>query len=315
MKPVTCPYCGAKLDAAAKRKPQCPCCGALVAPGGPPIVLGGRYRLERTLGVGSMGVVHLARDLKTGKEVALKQVAPELSSDPDAAYRFEREAAALAAVQHDHVVRVLGFGEDDAGRSFVVMEYVRGRSLDAVISEAARRGEWVDVHRALSIVRDVAKGLAAVHAAGFVHRDVKPSNVLLEDKTERPVLLDFGLARAPARPSAKSIGAGTPWYMAPEQVDDEEAFALEISPRTDVYALGCTTFELLTATPPFASCDLDLLREQHLHVDPPLASSRRPELRPLDPPLSRALAKRPVERFSCPLALAEALDSAWTRPC
>jgi serine/threonine-protein kinase len=308
---VKCPHCGANRDGTTRRV-QCVCCGALVRIPEVPLVIGGRYRLERTIGVGSMGVVHLAHDLRTGRTVAVKQVAPELAHDPDAAYRFEREAAALAAVRHEHVVRVLGFGEHEE-RSFFVMEYIRGRALDGVIGEAATAGHWIEVPRGLSIVRDIAEGLAAVHAAGFVHRDVKPSNVLLEDETERPVLLDFGLARTPARASAKSIGAGTPWYMAPEQVDAEEALALEISPRTDVYALGCTAFELLTATPPFSSCDLDLLAKQHLHETAPLASSQRPELRPLDAALACALAKDPTERFSSPLAFADALTEAWRR--
>ncbi|MGZ3476522.1 MAG: serine/threonine-protein kinase, partial [Polyangiales bacterium] len=201
--------------------------------------------------------------------------------------------------------------EDDDGNSFVAMEYVRGPSLDQIIASAAAKGQWVPIDRALALIRELASGLDAVHAAGFVHRDVKPSNVLVEEGTGRPVLLDFGLARNPVRGSAKSLGAGTPWYMAPEQVDDEEVEALEISARTDVYAFGCTAFELLTAAPPFETCDLDALREQQLHVEPPKASSFRPEVAPLDAPLARALAKEPDKRPDTPLELADALDAAW----
>lgn len=274
-------------------------------------MLARRFRLERTIGVGSMGVVHLAHDLRRGQPVALKQVAPEHAGDPDARYRFAREAAALAAVRHENVVRVVGVGEDETGLSFVAMDYVAGPSLEAVIVTSANRGEWIAVPRALTIVRAIACGLTAVHAAGFVHRDVKPSNVLIEQGTGRPVLLDFGLARTPARASAKSLGAGTPWYMAPEQLDDEEASDLEISTRTDVYALGCTAYEALTASPPFTSIDLDELKDQHLRRAPPPPSSVRPELRRLDEPLCQALAKSPEERFSTPMALAEALERAW----
>jgi len=303
---VTCDHCGEPLSAAAAAS-ICTRCGALRGKPEPPIVLARRFRLERTIGVGSMGVVHLAHDLKHNGRVALKLVAPEHAMDPDAHYRFAREATALAAVRHPNVVRVVAAGEDEAGRSFVAMEYVAGPSLEDVIVEAANRGQYIEVPRALSIVRALAEGLAAVHSAGFIHRDVKPTNVLIEQSTGRPVLLDFGLARAPARASAKSIGAGTPWYMAPEQLDDED----EISARTDVYALGCTAYEILTASPPFPSCDLDELRNLHLRRVPPPPSSIRPDLALVDAPIARALAKDSRERFPTPLALAEALEDAW----
>lgn len=262
-----------------------------------------------------MGVVHLARDLKRNQTVALKLVSPEHASDPDAHYRFSREAAALAAVRHPNVVRVAGVGEDDAGMSFVAMEYVKGPSLEDIIVQHANRGEFVPITRALAIVRALAEGLSAVHAAGFIHRDVKPTNVLIEEGTNRAVLLDFGLARTPARASSKSIGAGTPWYMAPEQLDDEEARELELSARTDVYALGCTAYETLTASPPFPSVDLDELRDLHLRTPPPPPSTLRPELASLDAPILRALAKDPSERFATPVAFAEALDHAWRATC
>lgn len=275
------------------------------------MVLANRYRVERTIGVGSMGVVHLARDLKRHRRVAVKLVSPEHAHDPDAHFRFSREAAALAAVRHPNVVGVAGVGEDDAGKSFVAMEYVKGPSLEQIVAEHASRGEFVPVTRALAIVRALSEGLAAVHAAGFIHRDVKPSNVLVEDGTDRAVLLDFGLARTPARASCKSIGAGTPWYMAPEQLDDEEARELELSARTDVYALGCTAYQVLTASPPFPSLDLDELRDLHLRTPPPPVSTIRPELAAIDAAIARALAKDPSERFPTPLALAEALENAW----
>lgn len=309
-----CNHCGETLDTATAAG-TCVRCGALRGTPEPPLVLARRYRVERTLGVGSMGVVHLARDLKRNQMVALKLVSPEHADDPDALFRFSREAAALAAVRHPNVVRVAGVGEDQDGGHYVAMEYVKGPSLDQVIVEHADRGEFVPIARALQTIRSLAEALSAVHAAGFIHRDVKPSNVLIEELTDRPVLLDFGLARTPARASSKSIGAGTPWYMAPEQLDDEEARELEISARTDVYALGCTAYELLTASPPFPSIDLDELRDLHLRTAPPAASSLRPELAPLDAPLARALAKDPGDRFPTPNALADALEHAWRATC
>lgn len=309
-----CIHCGETLDTATAAG-TCVRCGALRGTPEPPLVLARRYRVERTLGVGSMGVVHLARDLKRNQMVALKLVSPEHANDPDALFRFSREAAALAAVRHPNVVRVAGVGEDQDGGHYVAMEYVKGPSLDQIIVEHADRGEFVPIGRALETIRALADALGAVHAAGFIHRDVKPSNVLIEELTDRPVLLDFGLARTPARASSKSIGAGTPWYMAPEQLDDEEARELEISARTDVYALGCTAYELLTASPPFPSIDLDELRDLHLRTAPPPASSLRPELAPLDAPLACALAKDPGDRFPTPSALADALEHAWRATC
>ncbi len=309
-----CIHCGETLDTATAAG-TCVRCGALRGTPEPPLVLARRYRVERTLGVGSMGVVHLAHDLKRNQPVALKLVSPEHARDPDALYRFSREAAALAAVRHPNVVRVAGVGEDQDGKSFVAMEYVKGPSLEEIIVEHANRGAFVPIARALGVVRSLAEALGAVHAAGFIHRDVKPSNVLIEEVTGRPVLLDFGLARTPARASSKSIGTGTPWYMAPEQLDDEEARELELSARTDVYALGCTAFELLTASPPFPSIDLDELRGLHLRAPPPAASSLRPELAPLDASLGCALAKDPSDRFPTPNALADALEHAWRATC
>lgn len=313
MERETCEHCGTKRTDDVR----CGRCGALFRAPDPPIVLGRRFLLERTIGVGSMGVVHLAHDKRRAREgsdlVAVKQVAPEHADDPEARYRFAREAAALASVRHPNVIRVVGVGEDSAGASFVAMEYVPGPSLEQVIVDRAAAEQWLPLPRALAIIRALAAALGAVHAAGFVHRDVKPSNVLLEEGTGRPVLIDFGLARAPARASSKSLGAGTPWYMAPEQVDDEDALDLEISARTDVYALGCTAYEVLTASPPFPSVDLEELKAQHLHAEPPLPSSLRPELLPVDQALLRALAKDPRQRFPTPEALAEALDRAF--PC
>jgi serine/threonine-protein kinase len=157
----------------------------------------------------------------------------------------------------------------------------------------------------------VAKGLTAVHSAGIVHRDVKPGNVVIEEETGRPVLVDFGLARSIERGNGKArstVGAGTPWYMAPEQADDdEEAFA--ISPRTDVYALACTAFELLTARPPFDSTDPDELMHQHLHETPPLISAIRPEIRRFDDVVARALSKNPARRYESAESFVAALEA------
>lgn len=306
--PLTkCARCGEELVAAEE---ICTRCGAIVGTLKTPLLIDGRYSVERTLGAGSMGVVHLARDMKLGRRVAIKMIAPEMAAEPLATGRFAREAATLAAIRSDNVVRVYAFGKHGSAH-FFVMEYVHGRDVDDIITVHANHGVYVPTHRALTILRQVACGLSAVHAAGIVHRDVKPGNVVIEEETGRPVLVDFGLARSIERGSGKgrsTVGAGTPWYMAPEQADgDEAAFAL--SPRTDVYALACTAFELFTARPPFDSTDPDQLMEQHLRETPPLISAVRPESKRFDDVVARALSKTPSRRYDSPVAFVAALDA------
>jgi serine/threonine-protein kinase len=307
--PITrkCSRCGEELVAG---EDICTRCGAIVGTLKTPLVIDGRYSVERTLGAGSMGVVHLARDTKLGRRVAIKMIAPEMAAEPLATGRFAREAATLAAIRSEHVVRVMAFGKHGSAH-FFVMEYVHGRDVDDIITAHANHGTYVPSHRALAILRQVAKGLTAVHSAGIVHRDVKPGNVVIEEETGRPVLVDFGLARSIERGNGKArstVGAGTPWYMAPEQADDdEEAFA--ISPRTDVYALACTAFELFTARPPFDSTDPDELMSQHLHETPPLVSAIRPEMRRFDDVIARALSKIPSRRYESAEAFVAALEA------
>ncbi|MEO7091943.1 MAG: protein kinase, partial [Polyangiales bacterium] len=156
-----CKRCGEELT----DEEICPRCGAIVGTLKTPLVIDGRYSVERTLGAGSMGVVHLARDLKTGRRVALKMIAPEMATEPLATGRFAREAATLAAIRNEHVVRVQAFGKH-AGSHFFVMEYVHGKDADDIITAYANHRQYVPVHRTLTILRQVARGLEAVHAAG-----------------------------------------------------------------------------------------------------------------------------------------------------
>jgi serine/threonine-protein kinase len=295
---VSCAHCRVTF---LRARDLCTRCGVLLRPPRTTHVIGGRFALERTIGAGTMGVVHLARDLVQGTAVALKLAPPDRYRDAGAVERFAREFELLAAVHSRHVVVVLARGCDD-GRPWIAMEHVDGRDLDLLITEYVMRGVSVPLELALAIARDVARGLEAVHAAGIAHRDVKPSNVIVERATGRAVLVDFGLARPFARGSALSLGAGTPWYMAPEQEEseaDDEA-PREVSPRTDVYALGCTLFEIFTGRPPFYERDPSTLRHLHASACAPALSSLRPSLAHLDATLARALAKRADARWqSC----------------
>ncbi len=295
---LSCAHCRTTF---LRARDLCTRCGVLLRPPRSAHVIGGRFALVRTIGAGTMGVVHLARDLARGALVALKLAPPERARDAGAVDRFAREFELLGAVRSRHVVVVLARGCDD-GRPWIAMEHVDGRDLDLLITEHVMRGVPVPLGLALAIAGDVARGLEAVHAAGIAHRDVKPSNVIVEQATGRAVLVDFGLARTFARGSALSLGAGTPWYMAPEQEEseaDDEA-PREVSPRTDVYALGCTLFEIFTGRPPFYERDPLTLRRLHASTCAPTLSSLRPSLAHLDAALARALAKRADARWqSC----------------
>lgn len=275
-------------------------------------LLDGRYALEHELGHGSMGTVLRAEDLTLRRRVAVKLFDLRSHSDTTDLGRFQREAAALAAVRNDHVVQVYSYGLE-GGSAFFVMEYVRGRSCESLIREHTRHGDRIPVHRALSILRQIASGLGSVHAAGLLHRDVKPANIVIEERTGRPVLVDFGLVLE-NKPEVVRFAdcAGTPDFIAPEQAGVGEPGDLPGS-WSDVYSLGCTAMELLTGRPVFEVDTVEEALRCHKSVKPVLASARHEDLAPLDEVLQQALAKRPASRFESAPAFAAALCHAGAR--
>ncbi len=211
-------------------------------------VVGGRYRIVGTLGVGGMGAVYRAVQEPLGREVALKVIAPGLASDADAVERFRREAKAASALSHPNIVTVFDFG-DDGGTLFIAMELLSGEGLDGVV----RRGP-TPARRAIPIMRGICAALAEAHAKGIVHRDLKPANVMLTStSTQHDVVkvVDFGIARIADGGDGRTLtqeGAvvGTPGYVAPELFDGAAPSA-----TTDLYALGVLAYELLCGTTPF----------------------------------------------------------------
>jgi serine/threonine protein kinase len=205
----------------------------------------GRYDVERLIGSGGMGVVFKAYDTELNRPVAVKLLAPYLAGSGSARNRFAREARAAAAVVDDHVVPIHNV-ETDGEHPFLVMKFIAGGSLQQRID---REGP-LEVCEVLRIGMHTAKGLAAAHAQGLIHRDVKPSNILLDEGVDRALLTDFGLARATDDASLTRSGfhPGTPHYMSPEQV-----CGVAIDARSDLFGLGCVIYAMCTGHPPFRS--------------------------------------------------------------
>ena len=262
------------------------------------------YRLVGLLGEGGMGSVYLAETADGSSRVAFKVMPAELAANNDFRRRFLRESRYAQAVDHPNVVRVRDAGELD-GALYIVMDFVDGTDLKALL--AAQRA--LEPKRVLWLLSQVALALDAVHAAGLIHRDVKPGNMIVTGagEDERAFLTDFGLSKSPARDSIALTAAGefvgTYFYTAPEQI-----LGADPDHRVDIYSLGCVLFECLAGEPPFAyEVSGDLL---HAHIDepPPSLSARRPGLnQAADVVIARALAKAPKDRFaSCAELIASA---------
>jgi serine/threonine protein kinase len=255
----------------------------------------GEYVLEAELGAGAVGVVYRARSAD-GRLVAVKHLRPALGEDDAFRRRFAHEARAAREVVHRHLLPLLDVGEA-SGRPYVVSEYAAGGSLSDRVGGGA-----LGLEDALRLVAEIAAGLDALHAKGIVHRDVKPSNILLRQDGSA-ALTDFGLAKGAAYTVLTRPGQvlGTLDYLAPELIRGEEA-----TPASDVYALGCVAFECLAGSPPFADRSLFGIGTAHLEDDPPV-----PPVRPdLAWALLRALEKDPAARPPTATTYAHLLRSA-----
>ena len=273
-------------------------------------VIDGRYRIESELGRGGMGLVHLARDTWLDRQLAVKVIAPLWAANSTAASSFLREAKALAFVRSQYIVQVYAFGVHE-GSYFLAMEYVRGKTLRQELAEHRANNETIPTHRSLAIMTRIAEGVDAVHAAGIVHRDIKPANIIIEENTGRPVLVDFGLAVPRDDPSA-ALAIGTPHYMAPEQAGAGVPGAT-VGAGTDIYALGCTAFQMLTGRLPFESDDQAQLIRMHARKVPRPPSAVRKDLTPFDAVVLRALAKDPKGRYPTCGEMARDLTAAGER--
>jgi serine/threonine-protein kinase len=267
------------------------------------------YRCEEEIGHGGMAVVYRAHDDHLDRRVALKVLTPELARDEVFRARFIQESRIAAATEHPHIIPVFNAGEAD-GMLYIAMRYVADGDVRTLIDRVGP----LPVTRACALIAQVASALDAAHARGLVHRDVKPTNMLLElSKTSRPdhlYLSDFGLAK----PSSAATGLtmtgqffGTVDYVAPEQIQGQP-----LDGRTDQYALACASFEMLCGSPPFKRENGMAVISAQLSEPPPSLSARRPELPPaVDQVIAKALAKSPADRYDHCLDFAEALLAAY----
>jgi eukaryotic-like serine/threonine-protein kinase len=273
-------------------------------------VLAGKYRVERVLGYGGMGVVVSAFRGDLEQRVAVKFLSQAAAERPDAAERFRREARAAAKIRSEHVARVLDVGTLDTGLPYMVMEFLEGND----IADELRRLTVLPVADAVDFVLQAIEALAEAHAAGVVHRDLKPGNLFLArraDGSRRVKVLDFGISKALTGSSVEELSLtktaaliGSPLYMAPEQMRS----AKDVDTRADIWSLGAMLYEMLTGQPPYTGDSIPQLCAALLHDDPIPLRQHRPEIpEGLEQAVLRCLMKDRNQRFSTVFELGRAL--------
>lgn len=271
-------------------------------------ILAGRYQILDRLGSGGMGSIYRGVHTSLGRPVAIKLLAAKFAREPQLVQRFLREAQAAASVRHDNIVDIEDVDQLPEGGAFFVMELLEGRDLAQLLRKEGRL-PWP---RARAIIVQTTRALAAAHAAGIVHRDMKPANVFLISRrgtNEFVKIIDFGVAKVESQSKLTREGMvlGTAGYMAPEQI-----MSRTVDARTDVYAVCCLLFELLTGRRPFLGDDYMKVLVAHMHEPPPRLRERAPELgfsAELEQLILRGLAKAPEQRFADMLELERSLQA------
>ncbi|WP_144119837.1 Stk1 family PASTA domain-containing Ser/Thr kinase [Catellatospora sichuanensis] len=277
-------------------------------------LLGGRYQVGELLGYGGMAEVHRGRDLRLGRDVAIKLLRTDLARDATFQMRFRREAQNAAALNHPAIVAVYDTGEERGPTGevlpYIVMEFVAGRTLKEVLAAEGR----LMPRRAMEITADICAALEFSHRHGIIHRDIKPGNVMFTPNAQVKVM-DFGIARALASGATTmtqtSAVIGTAQYLSPEQARGEAVDA-----RSDVYAAGCVLFELLCGHPPFVGDSPVAVAYQHVREEPPAPSESNRDVTPdVDAVVLKALSKNPANRYqSAGEMRADLLRAAAGRP-
>jgi serine/threonine-protein kinase len=259
------------------------------------VAVGDHYLIESEIGRGGMAVVYRATDIRLNRHVAIKVLPPDVAFNGDVKTRFIREAQTAAQLNHPNIVPIYTV-EDRGGESLVyfVMSFVDGESLGVRLS---REGAW-PIDQTVRVLRDVADALAYAHAHGVVHRDIKPDNILIDRASGRPLVTDFGIARAAAgetRLTVTGVAVGTPAYMSPEQALGER----DVDGRSDVYSLAIVGYHMLVGETPFKAANTPAMLVKHVSERPRPIRERRPDVPAhLAVAIDRALAKRPEDRFA-----------------
>jgi len=273
-------------------------------------ILDARYQVLRKLGEGGMSFVYLAREARTGAEVAIKVLSPKLSSDKRSVERLRREASMAMRLDHPNVCRILRLGEADEGLIYLVMPFLQGQLL----SEREVQGGPMELGAGLAVMRQVCAGLHHAHELQIVHRDVKPENIMLVAEGangERAVVMDFGLAKerradaALQKLTATGIILGTPEFMSPEQIRGKP-----LDGRSDIYALGIVAFEMFCGKLPFEGRNPQEMMIARLRGQPMLLRQARPDVPAwLEKALARAMDPNPDGRYATALEFAAALEA------
>jgi serine/threonine-protein kinase len=253
----------------------------------------GKYKIVQRLGRGGMAEVYQAYQASLDRHVAIKVILPFMTADPDFLKRFEREARAVAALRHPNIIQVFDY-DVEAGMPYMVMEYLEGDSLKSLLEKLERRGQTLPDTQAVRLVREIAQALGFAHRQNVVHRDVKPSNVMM-DRSGRVVLTDFGVAKIVGGTALTASGAatGTPAYMSPEQ-----ALGRAVDQRADLYALGVILYEMVTGQVPFDADTPLAVMLKHAHEARPSPRRLRADLSDgLERIILKCLAREPDERF------------------
>ena len=273
-------------------------------------VLDTGYQVLKKLGEGGMSYVYLAREVATGKEVAIKVLAPKLATDRSSVERLRREAGLAMRLDHPNVCRIMRLGESEDGLIYLVMPFLPGELL----SDREVKGGPMELAKGIDVLRQVCAGLHHAHELQIVHRDLKPENIMLvleDGGHDRAVVMDFGLAKerradpAIAKLTATGIILGTPEFMSPEQIRGKP-----LDGRSDIYALGIVGFEMFTGKLPFRGRNAQEMMIARLRDQPVQLRQLRPDLsEKLERALGRALAANPDARYATALEFADALTA------